>query len=122
MKTVDQVLGQYHYVTVPTRDLIAAEAKRYAPGHEETFVNAFISLQKAMALGDIIFHFQYDPVSSDITAALQEMQRLGAPCFDRFLDAARIAGSRYDPFTKEKIEPNFSREDLRRGYDLLVAD
>ncbi|MBI5002968.1 hypothetical protein HZC31_06280 [Candidatus Woesearchaeota archaeon] len=121
MKTVDHVLRQYHYVDVPTRELIETEAKRYAPGHEEIFVAALGLLQTAMEIGDTIFCGQYDPSSFEIVTILEEMQHLGAPQFSRFLDATKRAGGQYDHYSREKLEPDFTPEDLRSGYDLLVS-
>ncbi len=121
MKTVEQALRQYHAVDVPTKALIAAEARRYVPGHEEIFVAALGLLQTAMEIGDTIFCGQYDPSSFEIVTILEEMQRLGAPQFSRFLDATKRAGGRYDHYSREKLEPDFTREDLRSGYALLVS-
>jgi len=121
MKSVDSVLAQYYPVPIPTKALIEAEAHRYAPGHEADFIATLTDLRVAMTISDAIFRAQYDPLSNEVATALHEMNFSPAVSFDRFLAAYAVSGSLYDVFSGEKIEPDFTKEDLSQGYAYLVS-
>ncbi|MBC8500570.1 MAG: hypothetical protein ISS25_03375 [Nanoarchaeota archaeon] len=112
--SVENVLGQYVQIDVPTHKIISELADQF--DEPNNLIRAIDELVQAMIIGGEIFQRQYSPLAGKVVQTLKEVQG-NRSIFSRFLDAAEVSCGTHEFYSEKKIEPDFSQEYLQLMFE-----